>query len=36
MNVNISYTKKVDKFLEKNSHIISEEELDELIISAVK
>ena len=31
MNVKISYTKKVDKFLEKNSTLITEEELDELL-----
>ena len=36
MNVKISYTKKVDKFLENNPNLITEEELDELLISAVK
>ena len=36
MSVKISYSKRADKFLEKNQNKISEEEIDNLIILAIK
>lgn len=36
MNMKISYSKKADKFLEKNQNKISEEEIDNLIILATE
>ncbi len=36
MNLEIGYSKKANKFLEKNSKTITEKEVDTLIISAIK
>lgn len=36
MNLKIIYLKKANKFFLKNSHILSEEETDNLLIKAVK
>lgn len=36
MNIKISYSKEVDKFLKSNREIINEAEIDSLIISAIK
>lgn len=36
MNLKISYSKEADKFLKKNQNIIAEEEVDKLVISAVR
>jgi mRNA interferase RelE/StbE len=36
MNLEIGYSKKANKFLEKNPEAITEEEVDTLIISAAK
>ncbi len=36
MNLKISYSKEANKFLKKNQNIITEEEVDKLIISAIK
>ncbi len=36
MNLEIGYSRKANKFLEKNSKTITEKEVDTLIISAIK
>ncbi len=36
MNLKISYSKEANKFLKKNLNAITEDEVDELIISAMK
>jgi mRNA interferase RelE/StbE len=36
MKLQITYSKEADKFLKKNPDLISEDETDELVISAVK
>ena len=36
MNLKIGYSKKANKFLEKNSKTITEKDVDTLIISAIK
>ncbi|MDR4498748.1 MAG: hypothetical protein MRK02_12640 [Candidatus Scalindua sp.] len=36
MNLEISYSKKANKFLERNLKEITEEEIDTLVISAIK
>ncbi len=36
MNLEIGYSKKANKFLENNSKIITEDEVDSLVISAIK
>lgn len=36
MKVSISYPKKAQKFFSKNSHILSEEKSDELLLKSVK
>jgi len=36
LNLQILYSKKTDKFLDKNSSIIKENEVDKLITSAIK
>lgn len=36
MNLEIQYLKKVDKFFLKNSHILSKEKTNELIIKSIK
>ncbi len=36
MNLEIGYSKKANKFLEKNTKTITEKEVDTLIISAIK
>lgn len=36
MNIKISYSKRSEKFLSKNLNIITEEEVDDLIVKAAK
>ncbi len=36
MNLEIGYSKKANKFLEKNSKTLTEKEVDTLIVSAIK
>ncbi len=36
MNLEISYSKKANKFLENNTKVLTEEEVDKLIVSAIK
>ncbi len=36
MNLEIGYSKKANKFLEKNSKMLTEKEVDTLIVSAIK
>ena len=36
MKINISYSKKADKFLLKNTSLITEKDVDDLLIKAVK
>ncbi len=36
MNLEISYSKKANKFLENNTKALTEEEVDKLIVSAIK
>ena len=36
MNLEISYSKKANKFLENNTKTITEEEVDKLVISSIK
>ena len=36
MNIEIQYLKKADKFLAKNSHVITKDDVDVLIIKAIR